>query len=102
MARTRLELHDELCGVLGSKNVYFRPPSKGMKYPCIIYTLEGDDANFANNIQYIKRNRWGITIIDEDPDSEIPDRLKESLPYCGFDRTYESDGLNHFVYTLYF
>jgi hypothetical protein len=25
-----------------------------------------------------------------------------ALPYCQFDRSYVSDNLNHFVFTLYF
>jgi hypothetical protein len=102
MARTRLDLHEELCNILGSRNVYFRPPSKGMKYPCIIYNRDGEKYFPADNKNYIKRNRWTITIVDEDPDSEIGDRMKENLAYCTFDRSYVADDLNHFVYTLYY
>ena len=25
-----------------------------------------------------------------------------ALPYCSFDRWYATDGLNHYVYTLFF
>lgn len=101
MARTRLELSKLLHEILGSDNVYSRQPSEGMNYPCIKYNLVGRGARYADNIKYIKSRRWTITIIDENPDSEIPERLEE-LPYCSFDRSYESDGLNHFVYELYF
>jgi hypothetical protein len=102
MARTRLELHEELCNILGSRNVYFRPPSKGLKYPCIIYDIDGEKYFPADNKSYIGRKRWSVTIVDEDPDSEIGDRMKEALPYCTFDRPYTSDDLNHFVYTIYY
>lgn len=101
MARTRHDLHEILCGILESRNVYFRQPSKGMSYPCIKYDLTDKDSDYADNIPYIKRKRWTITIIDENPDSLICERLEE-LPYCNFDRPYQSDGLNHFIYTLYF
>lgn len=100
--RTRLDLHEQLCKIPGAVQVYFRPPSSGMVYPCIIYNLEGDMDYFADNIPYINPKRWSVIVIDENPDSEIPNRLKEQLPYCVFDRTYETDGLNHFVFTLYF
>lgn len=99
--RTRLELHRKLCDILGSNQVYYRPPSKGIVYPCLIYDLENDLAYFADNIPYLNPKRWSVIVVDENPDSEIPERLKQ-LPYCRFDRTYETDGLNHFVYTLYF
>lgn len=84
------------------KHVYFRAPSKGMRYPCIKYDLSGKMVNHADNIKYLKRNQWSITIIDEDPDSDIPETFEETFPYCRFDRSYQADGLNHFVYTLYY
>lgn len=99
--RTRKDLSNKLRSILGSKNVYYRPPSNGMKYPCIKYDLEGDRAFFADNIKYINPKRWKITVIDENPDSEIPDKVNK-LPYCSFDRTYESGGMNHWVFILYF
>ena len=101
MARTRLELHSKLKDILGSNNVYFRQPAKGMKYPCFIYDLDGDYTLFADNVPYINPKRWSITIVEENPDSELPEKLK-ILPYCRFDRVYQADCLNHFVFTLYF
>lgn len=99
--RTRLELHNKLCEILGTDHVYFRKPSKGMKYPCMIYDLEGIDPMYADNISYIEPKRWSVIVIDGNPDSKIPGKLGK-LPYCRFDRSYQSDGLNHFVYTLYY
>lgn len=98
--RTRLQLHEKLCDILGSRNVYFRPPAKGMKYPCIIYDLEGYDPRYADNIPYTDPKRWSLTVIDQNPDSEIPYKLLQ-LSYCHLDRPYQADGLNHFVFTLY-
>lgn len=98
--KTRNSLHEELCNILGSRNVYFRAPSSGMKYPCIKYDLVGVNTSFADNKKYIRSRRWSLIVMDENPDSEIPDNLQESLLYCKFDRSYEKDGLNHFVLTL--
>lgn len=100
--RTRKDLHVKLCGILGSKNVYYRKPSIGMKYPCFLYDLEGSLPFFADNIPYINPKRWSLTVIDEDADSELPNKIEEQLPYCRFDRSYESNGLNHFVFTFYY
>lgn len=99
--RTRTDLHEKLCDILGTRYVYYRKPSKGVKYPCIIYDLDGETPRFADDIPYITPKRWSITIVDQNPDSEIPDRLR-CLRYCRFDRSYNANGLNHFVYTLYF
>lgn len=102
MARTRLELHEELCEVLGSRKCYFSPPST-LEFPCILYKRERPLVNHADNIKYRSMNRWTITIIDENPDSDIPRRLEEHFQhYCTKDREYPSDGLNHFVYDLYY
>lgn len=55
----------------------------------------------ADNIKYLNTRGWLVTVIDEDPDSQIAKEV-EKLPYCTFDRPYTADGLNHFVYRLYF
>ena len=101
-------LHDILCGVLGAPfpdgedHCYFvSPADMEMKYPCIVYNYVNDLDNYADNIHYRKSKRYTVTIIDEDPDSEIPDRLKE-LPYVSSDRNFETEGLSHFVFTLYY
>lgn len=99
--RTRMELGKILRNVLGSPNVYYRKPSKKMSYPCILYDLEGGDRDFADNIPYRTAKRYSLIYIDKNVDSEIPDEL-ELLPYCRFDRQYEADNMNHWVYTIYF
>lgn len=103
----RPALHDILCGVLGGPfpdgdRCYFEPPAdKEMSYPCIKYNHSNDQDTFADNVHYMSSKRYTVMIIDEDPDSKIPERLKE-LPYCSSDRNYAVDGLNHFVYTLFY
>lgn len=95
-------LHDVLCEALGSEYCYFEPPASiKMKYPCIRYNYSNDQDEFADNIHYRHFKRYTVTIIDRDPDSKIPDRLRE-LPYCSSDRNYVVDGLSHFVFTLFY
>lgn len=102
MAKTRLNLHEELCSVLGSRHCYFAPPST-MEYPCVRYIRETPDVKDADNIAYSQMDRWTITVIDLDPDSAIPDRLMEHFKhYCRKDREYITEGLYHFVYNLYY
>lgn len=98
----RLKLHEILVEKLGSRNVYFQPPaSLKLKYPCIVYSRSGSKNIPADNLSYIHKKRYEVTVIDEDPDSEIPDRI-EQLPRCSFDRWYTADNLNHYVFTLYY
>lgn len=99
---TRLELQTLLEGILGSDNVYFQPPSsKSMDYPCIRYELSDVRTKFANNIPYSHKKQYQLTIIDEDPDSGIPDKIAK-LPMCAFDRPYTANNLNHYVYNIYY
>jgi len=98
----RLDLHAILLTILGSDNVYYQqPPSVQMKYPCIIYKRDDETTIFADNFPYMRTRRYQVTIIDRDPDSEIPDKVSE-LPSCVYDRFYTADNLNHDVYKLFF
>jgi len=98
----RLELQALLIGLLGSSNVYFQPPtSKVMLYPCIRYERGVMSTKHANNRLYSKMTGYTITVIDADPDSEIPDKVLALLP-CAFDRHYTADNLNHDVFIKYY
>lgn len=99
---TRLELHETLCTVLGSKHVYFQPPSSvKMVYPAIVYSRNKIENRHANDDIYSQSKSYTITVIDKDPDSEIVERVS-MLPYCSFDRHFTSDNLNHDVFTIYY
>lgn len=98
----RLELHDILVGILGSRYVYFQPPeSIKMTYPCIVYGRSSADTIYASNKVYQHKKRYTVTVIDKNPDSDIPDKLL-SLPLCKFDRHFNTNNLNHDIYTLYY
>lgn len=97
---TRLELHEILCEALGSRNVYFQPPeSIKMKYPAIVYSRSDISNTYADDTAYLTSKEYLITVIDKNPDSEIPDRISK-LPLCRFDRHYTADNLNHDVFTI--
>lgn len=83
-------------------NVYFQPPTGfRIQYPCIVYSGDGGDTDYADNIPYIKKRRYQITVIDENPDSDIPDKIGD-LRTSKIDRDFVSGNLNHFVYTIYY
>ena len=102
MAKPRLELQTILEKLLGSRNVYFQPPSSiKMSYPAIVYELDDIDPTHADNMLYIHNNRYKVTVIDSNPDSDIPMKVA-GLPMCRFSTRYASDNLNHTVFNLYF
>lgn len=99
---SRLNLQTELESILGSRNVYFQPPSSvRMSYPAIVYSRKGIDKKSANDAVYCKLPSYEVILIDKNPDSTFVDKILD-LPYCSYDRHYESDNLNHDVFTLYY
>lgn len=97
----RLELQAILEGILGSRNVYFQPPT-GMKlsYPCIVYDRDRIETVHANNLPYRHSKRYSVTVIYTDPDSNLPDAVA-ALPMCSHDRYFTNDNLHHDVFTIY-
>lgn len=100
---SRLELHEELCKILGSRNVYYQPPkSIKMQYPCIVYSKAGVSKHNANNKAYIKTNEYDGVTIDYDPDSEIADNILDHFEMCSLSDGYTADNLNHRPFKLYY
>ncbi len=98
----RLELQTLLVSLLGSSNVYFQPPpTVKMQYPCIIYNRDSVNTAFADNKPYKHKRRYQVTVIDQDPDSVIHEKVA-ALSLCSYDRFYTADNLNHDVYNLFF
>lgn len=98
----REELQETLESVLETKNVYFQPPSSvEMSYPAIKYCRSKIENVYANNTVYQQHNRYELTVIDPNPDSEIA-RKVSLLPMCTHNRHYVADNLHHDVFTLYY
>jgi hypothetical protein len=97
----RYELQTLLEELLGTRNVYFQPPNNvQMQYPAIIYKRDADRTRFAGNHPYRRVKRYLVTVVDRDPDSEIPDKIAR-LPMSRFDRHFAADNLNHDVFSVY-
>ena len=46
----RIQLHEKLCSILGSRNVYYDPPENvKMQFDCIVYSLRQVNQVYANN-----------------------------------------------------
>lgn len=100
---SRLKLHEELCTLLGSRNVYFTPPeSVKMSYDAIRYELSDKDIRHANNRIYRKTNEYSGVVITRDPDTALPDEILTHFEMCSFGRPYTADNLYHYPFTLYY
>ena len=100
---SRLSLHEELCVLLGSRNVYFQSPENvKMEYPCIRYKLSKADAKFANNKTYSLVHGYEIIFMDKDPDMDYIAKMHSMFSNVNFERCYIADNLNHWVFTLFY
>lgn len=100
--RIRLQLHEELKSILGNSNAYYRkPPSQGMRYPCIVYERSPDMARHADNVNFVSHAKFTLTYISRTPDDSVVDDIIEKYPYSYVDRYFETDNLNHTVIILY-
>lgn len=100
---SRLELHDELCELLGSDYVYFQPPSSiRLHYPCIIYNLTNIQDIRADDRAYLLTNAYEVTYIDKNPDNTMKTQMLEHFSKCRFNRFFTNDNLNHYVFILYY
>ncbi len=99
----RLDLHEELCSILGTRNAYFNPPEGvRMQYDAIRYELGGKNLKYANNRVYRIYNQYDGVVITKDPDTTIPDDILHHFELCSFGRPYIADNLYHYPFTLYY
>ena len=99
---SRLDLHETLCQILGSRNVYYQPPQNlKMTYPCIVYQLDRIENRQAENGVHAQFHQYNITIIDPRPDNAAIHKMSR-LARSRYDRHYVADGLNHDSFTIYY
>lgn len=96
------DIQTVLSRIPGVSEVYFQPPENvKLKFPCILYSLSNDKPVYADNRIYKNKKRYTVTVMDKNPKSKIAEIVR-MLPYCRFDRTFQKDNMNHFVYTLFY
>lgn len=83
-------------------NVYFQPKTNiTLEYPCIVYKRDFAETKYADNAPYNHRKRYMVTVMDRNPDSDIPSNIA-AMPLSIFNRFYTVDDLNHDVYNVFF
>lgn len=102
MARPLSELQTLLKGLEGVEEAYIQAPTEGMKDPCIMIERGSrSDLKHADNRIHLIKKAYTVTVVDRRPDSPIPD-LVEGLQFARFDRFFRTNGLNHFVFQMFF
>lgn len=102
MAR-RLQLHEKLQEILGTRNVYFQPPaSVKLNYDCIVYRVQNRNDLRADNKRYRNYTAYEVKFIYRNPDSIIPDRIMDEFEYVTHNNTFVVDNLHHDVFTIYY
>jgi len=71
-----------------------------MIYPCIVYERDNASTKHADDKPYAFAQRYQVTLIDHNPDSDVIDKLN-ALPLCAFNRHFATSGLNHDVFVIY-
>lgn len=96
----RIDLHNKLKAF--GTDVYFQPKQNiTLVYPCIVYERDDSWVTHANNNLYRSKKQYQVTVIDRDPDSQIPDMV-EALPLSRLSRAYQVDGLYHTSFNIFF
>lgn len=98
----RLDLQSDLEDLMEGNMVKFQPPPKyHLTYPCLLYDLNSGVTKFAENMPYTFTRRYSLTLIDRNPDSIFVEKLAMAFPMITMDRSFTTQGLHHFVFTLY-
>ena len=72
-----------------------------MNYPAIVYSRDSIGSKYANNNIYGTTIKYGIIVIDKNPDSLIPGKVA-LLPTAKHTANYISANLNHDTFTIQF
>lgn len=100
--QNRIILHQKLVDILGSRYVYFQPPETiKMHYPCIVYERSDISNTHADDDIYIQPRQYRVTVIDEDPDSEIVTKMSK-FRTARFINHQVVDNLNHDTFNIYY
>lgn len=98
---SRLDLQSKFEELLGSRNVYYDPPTNvKINYDAIRYSKKRPDVKHANDKRYKNMNCYEVIVIAKRPDHPVIEQLMD-LPYCSYDRHYTADNLHHDVLTIY-
>lgn len=100
---SRLNLHEELCALLGTRKVYFQPPeSVHIEYPCIIYSVSGADSQYADDKLYNITTQYSVQVVGTNPDSALAYDIAKHFSMCRYLKRFVMNNLYHDNLLLYY
>ncbi len=99
----RIRFHSKLAEILPGWHLYYQPPENvKLIYPCVIYERSRFHQIRADNKRYRSIPCWSTTLIIKSPQNAPITQLIDGFQMCSFDRSFTSDNLNHYAYTIYY
>ena len=99
--RTYRDLLHPLRQAVQHNRVYFQPPENlKIEYPAVVFHLSKIEIDHASDAPYKGAMEYSVTLITKDPEPDVINEILK-IPYSSLDTTYISDGMNHFVFTVY-
>ena len=97
----RLALHQELADILGNaSNVYFMPPQEMLlRYPAIVYYAGGGSDSYADNVRFLPRTTFDVTLIEYDPLSDKVDAIRD-LKHSSYMTSFKKDSLHQHKFKI--
>lgn len=104
LADGQSKLYTALKDVVGDLvGVHYQPPQNlQLKYPCVIYEMDGLQNQFADNLPYAQMVRYSVTVMDKTPDSVLWTALLHKFQYVTLENVMNVDGIYHWNFTLYY
>lgn len=98
----RVDIQEKFKFLLGSDNVYYQPPANlKMKYPAIVYSLDGLDVKRFDNTRLINKNCFSVTHIYRNESENLVETMLKNFEYISFDNRSIVDGIYNDHYTIY-
>lgn len=98
----RVDIQEKFKFLLGSNNVYYQPPANlKMKYPAIVYSLDGLDVKRFDNTRLINKNCFSVTHIYRNESENLVETMLKSFEYISFDNRSIVDGIYNDHFTIY-
>lgn len=97
----RLALHQEFVNILGNASrVYFMPPQEmRLSYPAIVYYVGGGSDSYADNVRFLQRTAFDVTLIENDPMSAKVDAIRD-LKHSSYMTSFKKDGLHQHKFKI--
>ena len=97
----RVDIQEKFKFLLGSNNVYYQPPANlKMKYPAIVYSLDGLDVKRFDNARLINKNCFSVTHIYRNESENLVETMLKNFEYISFDNRSIVDGIYNDHYTI--